>query len=91
MKKTKAEKPSQVGNGPFCVACEFIVNFIDSELKNNQTDQEIIKNLEKVCGLTPPSLKRECVSIVDTYGVYLIQLFVQFADPTKVCKAVGLC
>lgn len=95
--KIKVEKiklpmiSKNVNAGPFCVACEYLVQYVDTELKNNATDAKIVEGMEKLCGVIPPSQRKECVSIVSTYGVYLIQLFTQFADPLKVCQAVSLC
>ena len=80
-----------VAAGPFCVACEFLVQYVDTELKNNATDAKIIEGMEKICGVAPPSLRKECVSLADTYGPYLIQLFVQYAQPKAVCQAISLC
>ena len=48
--------------------------------------------LEDLCILAPATLKSQCKSLIDEYGVYVVELLVQFGgDPNKICKAVKLC
>jgi len=78
-------------NPVYCTLCEYAVQFIDVELKKNATETDIVNILEKTCKVVPESLKKECNSIIDTYGIYLVELLVQLADPLKVCEAIQLC
>lgn len=78
-------------NPVYCTICQYAVQFLDNELKNNSTEGAIEKALEIVCEIAPPSLKPECQSIINTYGIYLIEILIQFGDPTKVCEAIKLC
>jgi len=78
-------------NPIYCTLCEYAVQFIDVELKKNATETNIVDILEKTCKVVPEALKKECSSIVDTYGIYLVQLLIELADPLKVCEAIQLC
>jgi saposin len=78
-------------NTVYCTVCQYAVQFLDSELKNNKTEAAVVSALDKVCGIVPAALRDQCNSLIQTYGVYLVELLVQFADPTKVCQAIKLC
>jgi len=78
-------------NPVYCTLCEYAVQFIDVELKKNSTETTVVEILEKTCTIVPEALKKECNSIVDTYGIYLVQLLIEMADPLKVCEAIKLC
>jgi len=78
-------------NPIYCTVCEYAVQFLDSELKNNKTEAAVVAALDNVCKIVPPSLKDQCNSLITTYGTYLVQLLIQFADPLKVCQAIKLC
>lgn len=71
--------------------CEYAVQFLDVELKKNQTEQAIINALDTVCKLAPPTTAKECEALINTYGIYLVQLLIQLGDPLKVCQAIKLC
>jgi saposin len=78
-------------NPVYCTICEYAVQFLDVELKKNNTEEAIEKALKEVCKVAPKSSRTQCESIVNSYGLYLIELLIQFADPTKVCQAIKLC
>ncbi|RNA08675.1 proactivator polypeptide-like [Brachionus plicatilis] len=90
IKKRLIDQPKS-NNEIFCYVCQYALAFIDHELQNNKTEQAIISTLDLVCKLAPQSLKQQCDSLINTYGVYLVQLLEQFADPQKVCEAIKLC
>lgn len=80
-----------VSNDLYCTVCQYVVQYLDVVLQNNKTEAAITNALETVCKLTPSSLRDKCQNLIDTYGIYLVQLLVQFADPLKVCQAIKLC
>lgn len=90
-KKTLREIMNLSSDPLKCVTCEYAVKFFDFELKNNKTDAAIISALEKVCNYVPASTKSDCDLLIETYGIYMIQLLIQFADPHKVCVTLKLC
>jgi hypothetical protein len=78
-------------NPIYCTLCEYSVQFIDMEIKKNQTEEAIVHALDMTCKVVPEALKKECDSLINTYGIYLVQLLIELADPLKVCSAIKLC
>lgn len=78
-------------NELYCTVCQYAVQFLDYELKNNRTEQAVVSALDKVCKIAPSSLRDQCDALINSYGVYLVQLLIEFADPLKVCQAIKLC
>jgi len=74
-----------------CTICQYVVEFLDVQLKNNKTDAAIVHALDQVCKIAPSSLRDKCNNLITNYGVYLVQLLIQFADPLKVCQVANLC
>lgn len=78
-------------NELYCTMCQYTMQFLDMELKKNATEQAMLQALEVVCKVAPASTQKECEAMINTYGIYLIELLIQFADPLKVCEAIKLC
>jgi hypothetical protein len=74
-----------------CAFCEWLVSEIESFIAQNQTEDEIVKLLNKVCGILPGALGETCKDYVDEYAVALIQLLLNKEDPDTVCTQVKLC
>lgn len=72
-----------------CLACKFIANFVAKWLEEGKTEDEIIKELEKLCK-TFGKLEKQCDKIVETYGKELIKKIVDFGKD-KICIILGLC
>lgn len=81
----------KIGNELTCTVCQYAVQFLDYELKNNKTEEAIVSALDKVCKIAPQALRAQCDAFINEYGLYFVELLIQFADPSKVCQAVKLC
>lgn len=57
----------------------------------SSSQEEVIKAVEKVCGLLPSTLSGQCKDLIETYGQAIIELLVQQADPKTVCTVLALC
>ena len=56
----EASKPKKnVEDGELCIVCETLVQYLDSMLSQNATQQEIEEALEKVCNFLPDQFKQE--------------------------------
>ncbi|KAH9498380.1 hypothetical protein Btru_008134, partial [Bulinus truncatus] len=88
--KTQA-KPVPQANDELCDLCKYVVTYIDTFVKENNTEAEIEAILEKVCDILPASIKQQCENLVQQYGPLIIQLLIKELDPTQVCTAIGLC
>jgi len=88
---TKSRKAELKANPLECEACQYVIQFLENELKNNKTETAIVKALDAVCIIAPSSLKDKCNNIIKTYGIYLVQLIIEFADPLHACQSIKLC
>jgi saposin len=74
----------------YCEACEFSIKFIKYELKWDKSDERVKVTLENVCKIVPENIKEECVSIIETYGIYLINMIDLYMDNKLVCRKLNL-
>ena len=91
-KKVPALKVELKADPPLCTLCEFVVTYADNLLKNNQTEQQIVKSLELVCNLAPGSLKTQCTALVDQFGPTIVELLIKYGnDSKKICQEIKIC
>lgn len=91
---TIGQNEQQAGAGPNCVLCKTIVKEMFHFLRNNRTEANIIKGLDRVCSLVfPPGSSNldECQSMVKAYTRELVQLFVDETDPEMICVLLEQC
>ncbi|XP_012579180.1 PREDICTED: prosaposin isoform X1 [Condylura cristata] len=76
-----------------CDICKRVITEAADLLKNNDTEQEILMNLEKTCDwLSKPELSAKCKEIVDAYlPVILDMIKGEMSRPEEVCSALSLC
>ncbi|XP_056632623.1 prosaposin isoform X1 [Diorhabda sublineata] len=74
-----------------CPMCLVIVTQLESVLSNNKTEEEIVKQLEKVCKMLPKSLGSECDDFVQTYTERVVEMLLSDFTPQEVCVALHLC
>ncbi|CDQ96982.1 unnamed protein product [Oncorhynchus mykiss] len=55
------------------------------------SQQDVVRVLEKVCSVLPPSLSAQCKDLIESYGQAIIKLLLQEADPKTICTVLGLC
>jgi saposin len=84
-------KPTAKENPVLCTICQYVVEYLDTQLRANKTEEALVAALDQVCKLAPSSLRDECNNLVNQYGIYLVQLVTEFADPLKVCRLATLC
>jgi len=73
-----------------CSVCQLVVSYVESYLAQNQTEQQIIQNLEQVCALLGP-LASTCDQFVEQYVPQLIQWIEAGENPQVFCHQIGLC
>ncbi|KAM6916421.1 prosaposin [Xenentodon cancila] len=76
-----------------CDLCKEVLMVVEQLLKDNATEAEILRYLEKACQLIPDQgLTEECKEMVDSYYPILIGIITgELDDPGVVCSAMGLC
>ncbi|CAH2321285.1 prosaposin isoform X2 [Pelobates cultripes] len=83
--------PEMVTSGEYCQVCKMIVNYVDTILEKNVTEERIKAALQRVCAFLPDALKDQCSSIIAEYEPMFVQLLLQALDPTFVCMKLSLC
>ncbi|XP_061602205.1 prosaposin [Cololabis saira] len=76
-----------------CDLCKEVLMVVEQLLKDNATEADILRYLEKACQLIPDqSLTEECKEMVDSYYPIIIGIITgELDDPGVVCSAMGLC
>uniref|UniRef100_A0A8C5WBV1 Prosaposin n=1 Tax=Leptobrachium leishanense TaxID=445787 RepID=A0A8C5WBV1_9ANUR len=83
--------PVVVKSGGCCKICKLIVNYVDSVLEKNTTEERITDALIRVCNFLPNEMQDQCRSILSAYEPMLLQLLLQTLVPDYVCMELGLC
>ncbi|XP_045068593.1 prosaposin isoform X4 [Coregonus clupeaformis] len=93
--KMEAVKPAKnmvrARDSPQCGVCEFMMKEVEAMLEDEQTEQDVVHAVEKVCSVLPSSLSAQCKDLIEAYGQAIIELLVQEADPKTICTVLGLC
>ncbi|KAK6301405.1 hypothetical protein J4Q44_G00274580 [Coregonus suidteri] len=93
--KMEAAKPAKnmvrARDSPQCGVCEFMMKEVETMLEDEQTEQDVVHAVEKVCSVLPSSLSAQCKDLIEAYGQAIIELLVQEADPKTICTVLGLC
>ncbi|XP_013206637.1 prosaposin isoform X2 [Microtus ochrogaster] len=76
-----------------CDICKTVVTEAGNLLKNNSTQEEILRYLEKTCEwIHDSSLSTSCKEAVDSYlPVVLDMIKGEMSNPGEVCAALNLC
>ncbi|XP_069609318.1 prosaposin [Ranitomeya imitator] len=80
-----------IQSGGSCSVCKMIVEYVDTILEKNVTQERIKAALHVVCNYLPPKMADECDALVDSYEPLFIQLILQAMDPKFVCEKMNLC
>ncbi|XP_016050830.1 prosaposin [Erinaceus europaeus] len=76
-----------------CDICKDVITAAGNMLKNNDTEQEVLGYLEKVCDWLPkPNMSSKCKETVDTYFPVILDMIKgEMSNPGEVCCALNLC
>ncbi|XP_060569459.1 uncharacterized protein LOC132727883 isoform X3 [Ruditapes philippinarum] len=81
----------KAGNVVECEACKYVMNFLDKELQNNKTEENIKAALKEICSKMPSEIKDQCTKLVDQYAQAVINFLIMDMSPDEICKALSLC
>ncbi|KAL9654980.1 hypothetical protein ABK040_008769 [Willaertia magna] len=85
----EAPKPQVQGSGE-CTLCTFLVKEVEGLLARQKTEDEIIKELNKVCSKVPSILSKGCLSLVKMVP-YIITKLESNMPPEKICQGLHFC
>ncbi|XP_047019837.1 uncharacterized protein LOC124630146 [Helicoverpa zea] len=74
-----------------CSFCQYFLHYLQVEISDTQTEDEIFQAVDKACDRLPQSVNAECKQFVTQYGPAVVALLVQRIDPATVCPALGVC
>ncbi|XP_035211397.1 prosaposin-like isoform X2 [Stegodyphus dumicola] len=74
-----------------CQGCQYVLHFVQEQLMNSETQEEIKNVLKKMCDALPEKLSANCEAFVEEYGDALLVLIAQEIDPSTLCYEVKLC
>ncbi|XP_067671257.1 uncharacterized protein [Haliotis asinina] len=81
------EPQQEVGAGPGCELCEFLIKTIDQYLQQNKSEAAINATVTKICDDLPEPIKDTC----NGFAPQLVKLLAQGVDPEQACTKIGLC
>jgi len=73
-----------------CSICELAIQYVEGYVAENQTEQEIIAQLQTFCSALGP-LSAECQSLIATYAPQMIKWVQNNENPQTFCTQVGAC
>ncbi|KAJ8721344.1 hypothetical protein PYW07_002119 [Mythimna separata] len=74
-----------------CSFCQYFLHYLQVELSDTTTEEEIFDAVDKACDKLPHSVNGECKQFVTQYGPAVVALLVQRIDPATICPALSLC
>lgn len=80
-----------VDNGQFCTVCQYFLHFVQEEISNPKTEDQIKEVVGRTCDKFPSSVRSSCHEFVNLYGDAVVALLVQEIDPREVCPMLKFC
>ncbi|KAH9634737.1 hypothetical protein HF086_017520 [Spodoptera exigua] len=74
-----------------CSFCQYFLHYLQVEISDTRTEDEIFQAVDKACDKLPHSVNDECKQFVTQYGPAVVALLVQRIDPATICPALGIC
>ncbi len=74
-----------------CDICKSVAKIVEDYIESNNTESEIVVQIEKICSTLPGGLAPQCKSIIDLYLPSIIKIIVAGETPEKVCQLFKLC
>uniref|UniRef100_A0A336LVF0 CSON002275 protein n=1 Tax=Culicoides sonorensis TaxID=179676 RepID=A0A336LVF0_CULSO len=74
-----------------CAICEGSVASLESVIKNKSIDFKIENMLEKSCHDIPARFYERCITMVQTYGISIIEQLKEYPESHNICVDIGMC
>uniref|UniRef100_A0A0X3PV17 Proactivator polypeptide n=1 Tax=Schistocephalus solidus TaxID=70667 RepID=A0A0X3PV17_SCHSO len=86
----EARQKPKANFGDSCMLCELVTNYLESELTNNKTVDEMKTLVKKLCKFIP-SYKLQCEDLVDSWTGDILKWLASGLPPREICVKLGLC
>ncbi|BDA48770.1 probable prosaposin [Coccomyxa sp. Obi] len=73
-----------------CPICKMLLITIKQELKNPESEKEMIERAHEACKTLPSDWQAPCTAYVDQFGEQIFA-YIESIDPTTVCTQFGAC
>jgi len=73
-----------------CQVCEFAIGWVEGQLEDNATEEDVRNLLDSVCDLIGP-FKDSCVQMINDNLDQIVQLIINEENPQTVCSQIGMC
>lgn len=74
-----------------CQACQFVMQKLSELIVNNNTEELLMKGLNKACTLLPAPASTKCQEVLGTFGPSLMDILMHEVSPKFLCGVVSLC
>lgn len=74
-----------------CPLCLFLIQDLEESLKSNRTEENIKKELQRLCNPLSTNLRAECIDFVETYTKELVEKLAENFSPQDICLYLKLC
>lgn len=82
---------AEVQDKPSCPLCLLAVSQLYNVIKDNKTEENIVKELDRLCNHLPKDLNNQCVDLVKGYSKELVEMLLADLTPQEVCVYIKLC
>jgi len=74
-----------------CRLCETVITTAEAQLGLNNTEAAVVHFLEDACQQLPANFEPTCLSFVEVYTPYIVELLIEQLAPAQICKTIKLC
>jgi len=74
-----------------CDTCLQVVKTLDQLLSMGPVEQELSHLATKVCNHIDAKKRAQCVTLIEIYGPYFLQMIGRLGNPRQVCKSIDIC
>ncbi|KAL0205144.1 hypothetical protein P9112_000451 [Eukaryota sp. TZLM1-RC] len=74
-----------------CTVCVWIVEWVENQIDESYTREQIKEVVLKVCDHVPHLMKAYCVDFIENYADVFIDYLLQSYTPDFICQKMSLC
>ncbi|KAK9400613.1 prosaposin-like [Crotalus adamanteus] len=74
-----------------CDMCKKVVQVAENLVENNNTEEQIVHQMENVCYMLPHEVVPQCRDFVNSYGMAVLTMLLEATKPESVCIMFKFC